>query len=254
MYAASGSGTSTPGQYSPPGWSEFTFGEWIPWWWFDYGFGMEESFGRGFGFPYPTDQVVETFSGVTDGNGEHFLQIDFEAMEGNRPFTVNADASVMDVNRQAWAASTNLLVHPSSLYVGLRSPRTFVEQGEPLDIEAIVTDIDGNPVAGTAVNIQAARLEWTTKDGQWVEEAVDVQNCTVTSAAAPVTCTFTTDEGGTYEITAVVTDSEGRQNQSKFTRWVSGGKQPVQRQVEHENATLVPDQASLEASRTQQAS
>ncbi|MCL4264455.1 MAG: hypothetical protein KJ069_14620 [Anaerolineae bacterium] len=234
--------TSTPGQYSPPGWSEFTFGEWIPWWWFDFGYGMEESFGRGFGFPFPSDQVVETFSGITDGNGEHFLQIDFEAMEGNRPFTVNADASVMDVNRQAWAASTNLLVHPASLYVGLRSPRTFVEQGEPLDIEAIVTDIDGNAVPGVDVNMQAARLEWTTKSGRWVEEAVDVQDCSVTSATEPVTCTFTTEKGGTYEITAVVTDSAGRPNQSKFTRWVSGGTQPVQRSVEHETATLIPDQ------------
>lgn len=236
--------TSTPGQYSPPGWSEFTFGEWIPWWWFDYGFGYaaEEVFYGDFGFPWPSDQVIETFSGVTDGNGEHFLQIDFEVMEGNRPFTVNADASVMDVNRQAWAASTNLLVHPASLYVGLRSPRTFVEQGEPLDIEAIVTDIDGNAMPGVDVNMQAARLEWTTQNGRWVEEAVDVQNCTVASTTEPVTCTFNTEKGGTYEITAVVTDADGRQNQSKFTRWVSGGTQPVQRQVEHETATLIPDQ------------
>ncbi len=235
--------TSTPGQYSPPGWSDFTFGEWIPWWWFDFGYGYasEGGFGRGVGTPWPQEQVVETFSGVTDANGEHFLQIDFTALEGNRPFSVNAEAGVMDVNRQVWAASTNLLVHPSSLYVGLRSPRTFVKQGEPLEIEAIVTDIDGQAVPGVNVTMQAARLEWTTKSGRWVQEAVDGQNCTITSASEPVTCTFTTEKGGTYEITAVVTDNQGRQNQSKFTRWVSGGTQPVQRQVEHESATLIPD-------------
>ncbi|HRQ37675.1 MAG TPA: alpha-2-macroglobulin family protein [Chloroflexota bacterium] len=235
--------TSTPGQYSPPGWSDFTFGEWIPWWWMDmgYSYGIEGVFGRGISSPWPTEQVVETFSGVTDGNGEHFLQIDFTALEGNRPFSVNAEAGVMDVNRQVWASSTNLLVHPSSLYVGLRSPRTFVKQGEPLEIEAIVTDIDGNPVAGTAVTMQAARLDWTTKSGRWVQEAVDVQDCVVTATTEPVTCTFTTTKGGTYEITAVVTDSAGRPNQSKFTRWVSGGTQPVQRDVEHETATLIPD-------------
>ena len=42
-----------------------------------------------------------------------------------------AEARVMDVNNQAWAATTSLLVHPAELYVGLRSDATFVEQGDP---------------------------------------------------------------------------------------------------------------------------
>ena len=41
-----------------------------------------------------------------------------------------------------------MLVHPADLYVGLRSDRTFVDKGEPLDIDVVVTDIDGNAVAG----------------------------------------------------------------------------------------------------------
>jgi uncharacterized protein YfaS (alpha-2-macroglobulin family) len=148
----------------------------------------------------------------------------------------------MDVNRQAWSSSTNLLVHPADLYVGLHSPSTFVEQGEPLDIEAIVTDIDGAAVAGTAVSIEAARLEWNYREGQWREEAVDTQTCEVTSTAEPVECSFSTEVGGTYEITAVLTDAQGNQNQSQLTRWVSGGKQPVQRNVSQETVTLIPDQ------------
>ena len=64
------------------------------------------------GQPYGEEPIVETFTGVTDAAGEHYLQINFEALEGNKPFSVNAEASVMDVNRQAWASSTNLLVHP----------------------------------------------------------------------------------------------------------------------------------------------
>lgn len=235
--------TSTPTYYSPPGWPEFSFGTWTPWWYFDGGYGIEAAYDSvDFGFPGPSGQVAETFTGLTDAGGEHFLQIDFEALEGNRPFTVRAEATVMDVNRQAWSSSTNLLVHPADLYVGLRSPSTFVEQGEPLDIEAIVTDIDGAAVAGTAVSLTAARLEWNYRDGQWREEAVDTQTCEVTSVAEPVECTFSTEVGGTYEITAVLTDAQGNQNQSQLTRWVSGGKQPVQRNVTQESVTLIPDQ------------
>ena len=237
--------TSTPTNYSPPNWPDFTFGKWTPWWFeFDYGYGR---FGEpaieyiDYGFPGQPNEVTQNFSGVTDAGGEHYLQIDFEALEGNQPFTVRAEATVMDVSRQAWSATTSLLVHPANLYVGLRSPRTFVEQGEPLDIEAIVTDIDGNTVAGTAVSLTAARLEWVYRDGQWHEEALDTQNCDLTSTSEPLTCTFNTDKGGEYEITAVLTDAQGRQNQSSLTRWVSGGKQPVQRNVEQESLTLIPD-------------
>ncbi len=236
--------TSTPTYYSPPGWPEFTFGTWTPWWYFDdFYYGAEVEY-VDFGFPGPSGpgQVAETFAGLTNAGGEHFLQIDFEALEGNRPFTVRAEATVMDINRQAWSSSTNLLVHPADLYVGLRSPSTFVEQGEPLAIEAIVTDIDGAAVVGTAVSIEAARLEWNYRDGQWREEAVDTQTCEVTSAAEPVECSFSTEVGGTYEITAVLTDAQGNQNQSRLTRWVSGGKRPVQRNVTQEAVTLIPDQ------------
>ncbi|MBE2224882.1 MAG: hypothetical protein IAF02_25300, partial [Anaerolineae bacterium] len=212
--------TSTPGSYSPPNWSDFVFGEWTPWW-VTIGF-YDDYYAEPYiefypGDPGYGDQIVETFSGVTDAAGQHYLQINFEAMEGNQPFSVNAEASVMDVNRQAWASSTNLLVHPADLYVGLRSDTTFVEQGEPLEIEIIVTDIDGNAVAGVPVVVTASRLEWNLRDGQWVEEEIDPQECAVTSASEPVTCTFDTTKGGEMKITAVVTDNAGRQNQSSFT-------------------------------------
>lgn len=241
--------TSTPGSYSPPGWSDFVFGEWTPWW-FIFGYGgyyYEQPYFDFYpGDPYSEAQIVETFSGVTDASGQHYLQINFEALEGNKPFSVNAEASVMDVNRQAWASSTNLLVHPADLYVGLRSDTTFVEQGEPLEIESIVTDIDGNAVAGVPIVMTASRLEWNLRDGQWLEEEVDPQECTVTSASEPVTCTFDTTKGGEMKITAVVTDSAGRQNQSSFTRWVSGGEQPIRRNVVQEELTLIPDKESYQ--------
>ena len=65
----------------------------------------------------------------------------------------------MDVNRQAWASSTSLLVHPADLYIGIKSERTFVQKGTPLDIQVVVTDLDGNAVAGRPFRVKAARLE-----------------------------------------------------------------------------------------------
>jgi len=148
---------------------------------------------------------------------------------------------VMDVNRQAWSSTTTLLVHPAHVYIGLRSDRYFVERGTPLKVDFIVTDLDGNAIENRAVEITAGRLEWKTKNGIWVEEVVDVQTCSLLSKPEPATCSFETPLGGSYQITAIVTDELGRKNQSRFTRWVSGGQQPPSRKVEQEKITLMPD-------------
>ncbi|MBN1953647.1 MAG: hypothetical protein JW900_01245, partial [Anaerolineae bacterium] len=233
--------SSSPGSYSPPNWPGFTFGRWTPWW---YGYRSSYMEAYGPGWPPYGEVKVETFTGLTDASGNHYLRLDFEGAGESQPVSVLAEATVMDVNRQAWAGTTSLLVHPAELYVGLRSERTFVERGVPLEVEVIVTDLDGVAIPGRPVEVQAARLEWKYRQGAWREEAVDVQMCTVQSAAEPVSCTFQTAVGGTYEITATVADNAGRRNQSRFTRWVSGGQRPPSRKVELEEVTLIPDKES----------
>jgi alpha-2-macroglobulin len=237
----------SPGTYAPPNWPDFTFGEWKPWWFFAY-----DSF-ESTRYPWQDDEsTYETFSGTTDASGNHFLRLDFPSGGKPRPLSVTAEATVMDVNRQAWTGSTNLLVHPADLYVGLRSERYFVQAGTPLNIDLIVTDLDGNPVDDRRVEVTAARMEWKYRSGEWKEEPVDEQTCIVGSTLEPVTCTFETPVGGTYRITAVVTDQNGRRNQSQFNRWVSGGQMRPVRTVEQEQITLIPDKENYQPGDTAQ--
>ena len=231
--------SSQPGHYSPPNWSDFVFGEWTPWW-------VYPAYEYGYGYDGGGGAQVQTFQGRTDAAGKHYLKMQFAAMEEIRPYTISAEARVTDVNRQTWASSTSLLVHPSQLYVGLRSARAFVEQGDPLEIEAIVTDVDGNAAAGNEIEMTAVRLQWKYEKGDWVEQEVDPQVCQVTSADEPVSCTFDTAKGGEYRITALVKDEEGRPNRTQFTRWVSGGQRPPARNVEQEEAVLIPDEESYQ--------
>lgn len=236
--------TTSPGNYSPPKWPDFTFGDWIPWW-------------RVYGerFPGEGETTTETFTGKTDAGGQHYLKLDFQ-QEGQpatpRPLSVVAEATVMDVNRQAWASATTLLVHPSNLYIGLRSERYFVSRGTLLKVDFIVTDLDGNPVPGRPVEVKAARLEWKFRDGEWREEEADPQTCALNSGLEPLTCTFETNIGGSYKITATVTDNLGRRNQSSITRWVSGGQRPPSRKVEQEEVTLIPDKETYQPGETAQ--
>lgn len=222
--------TAEPGSYSPPNWPDFTFGSWVPWWYFDYSYygGSGQSSYAG-------------FASSTDATGTHYLRIKFLSAEEPRPYSVTAAARVMDVNRQTWVANTNLLVHPAALYVGLRSESYFVQPGTPLKIDAIVTDLDGEAQAGVPVEMRAVRLDWKYEQGEWREVEEDVQECTVESTAEPVSCEFQTPQGGRYSITATVKDGEGRTNLTRFDRWVSGGRGRPNRNVEQESLTLVPD-------------
>jgi alpha-2-macroglobulin len=245
--------TTTSASFAPVGWDQYTFGEWTPWWiagsalsgGFRGGFntGYDGRFGGGCCGPYGSS-TVETFNGETDTAGSHYLKLDFEGVDGglpDLPVTVRAQASVTDVNRQQFSSTTDLLVHPADFYVGLLGTATFVKKGDPLDIKAIVTDIDGKVAAGRAVRVLANRMEWKVTNGEWNEVAVDPQTCEKTSAEEPVSCSFTTAVGGTYRVTATITDDNGGRNRSQLTRWVTGAESRPARNVAQEELTVVPD-------------
>jgi uncharacterized protein YfaS (alpha-2-macroglobulin family) len=227
---------SSPGAFVPPNRDGFAFGSWVPWW---------EARPPGEG-----TSRVDTLPGRTDAAGKHRLRIDFDRADPPRPMNIRAEATVMDVNRQAWTSGVNLLVHPSELYVGLKSDRTFVQGGEPLLVDAIVTDLEGGAVAGRTVLLRAERLDWEQEAGNWKEKPVDPQDCPVVSGPEAARCTFRTKEGGPYRITATVADDKGRKNESQLRLWVAGGPMPPRREVAQESLTLVPDRKEYRAGDT----
>ena len=235
--------------YDPPNWSGFVFGKWSPWWRYDDGYGYLGS---------------ASFSSRTGVSGEHSLRIDFVTDDASDddtelvgkggassfPVHIDASATIQDVNRQAWGSGAGLLVHPADRYIGLRTARYFVERGEPLSVEIVVTDIDGNSIAGHSAVVRAARIDWEYREGRWQEIETEPQECTLetTAAAGPdntehgfASCSFETQLGGEYRITAVVVDDAGRRNQTELTRWVSGGLRPPESNVEREDLQLIPD-------------
>jgi alpha-2-macroglobulin len=237
--------TANPTNYTPPNRDDFTFGTWTPWWG-AYGHGMLDGMRGG---PYYGGGASQSFKGVTDESGKHLLKIDFDSVKPPRPYAVTAASSVQDVNRQTWSSTTSLLVHPSSLYVGIRTPRTFVQKGEKIDIETIVTDIDGKLISGRDVEIKAVLKDWQFDKGSWKEVTIDEQVCTVKSlpegpksgpSAGVAKCSFIAKNGGRYTITATVMDDRERYNQSEITVWVPGGKTPPKRGVEQEEVQIIP--------------
>ncbi|MEM7096345.1 MAG: alpha-2-macroglobulin family protein [Actinomycetota bacterium] len=225
--------------YRPPGWSDFDFGIWVPWW-FDYGFSESAEFDD-FGGPVRGGGTFEFWSASTDGSGQHALSAAVSADGKPQPVRISASATVTDVNRQSISSSAGAMFHPADRYVGLRGGRTFVPAGEPLDVDVIVTDLDGEITGGDEVIVLATRSEWRFENGSWQEFHVTEGSCEITSTTEPERCTFEPEQGGNYTIAATVTDGQGRTNLTEITRWVPGGTRPQSRRVELESLTLVPE-------------
>ncbi|NNG36143.1 alpha-2-macroglobulin family protein [Nakamurella aerolata] len=230
--------------YAPPGWQQFSFGRWRPWW-------LSEGVARSqYGDVMPPgpggtrDDNVQHFSGTTDGAGRDYLDVqvgDLGADTAGYPVTVTAQASVTDVNRQQIADSTDVVVHPADAYVGVSGDGTFIGRGQPLTVNLIATDIAGTAVAGRAITVTAAKVTSSWAGGETSETLSDKQTCTVRSTAKPVDCTFRPKAGGQYRITATVTDAKGRTSRTEVSRWVAGRDDSIDTRVDQQQLTLIPD-------------
>ena len=220
--------TSSRGSFVPTGRSDWNFGAFVPWW------------ERGGWNPRAQAQQVGTHGGRTDGSGTHRLRLDFEGMNPPQPHSLNLGATVMDVNRQAWTSATQILLHPADTYVGVRTKRPFTKVAQPVDVEVIAVDLDGAVRADSQIDVRLARLVWARSGGRWRQGEEDPRHCTVVSGPEGTSCTFTPEKGGSYRITAAITDGEGRPNRSELTLWVSGGKAVPDRSVAKQAVTLVP--------------
>ncbi len=223
--------------FTPPNRDDYTFGAWQAWW----GLGGDCD-----DCPPPPpddddapvrDRVPSswTFEAKTDGGGEHVLHLDFLSVAPSVPMTVTASGSVMDVNRQAWAASTSIVVHPASYYVGLKARQPFVDKGQPFELDVIGVDLDGKQVDNANIAVHAVREAWEYKKGRYVTKELDPEDCD------PKACKLATPAGGEYKVTATITDPQGRTNTTTYEFWVSGGEQPPAREVAREQVQLVPD-------------
>lgn len=230
---------AAPGSFIPPNRDDYTFGTWTPWW------GSLRSTA-----PAPTKR--ETLEGRTDASGKHRLRVELGTIRPPRATSLTAEATVQDVNRQAWTATARLLVHPAAVYVGLKTERLFVQKGQDIALRAIAVDLDGATVPGRAMEVTAERIDWEQTEGEWRQVSADPQTCRVTSTRDASSCRFTPRQGGTHRITARVEDEKGRPNETQITVWVAGGTAPPDRGVGQEAVTLVPDRKQYAAGDTAQ--
>ena len=238
-WSASASSTN----YNPPGWDGFLFGRsQFPI--FDF-----------FYLPAPKQlNPPQELTAKTDGNGKHFVRLDFLGVHPAEPSTVNISATVQDVNRQTWTDSTSLLVHPSSLYVGTKISKAFVKKGSKQPISLIVTGIDGKAKTSTEIKIKAWRSSYDYSNGnggteESHEKKEDVQTFTSLSNDKPVNIDVEPHLDGLYKVSTTIVDDQGRANETVAQFWVEGGevraKPNPNAEFEVQKLLLLPEKSDL---------
>jgi uncharacterized protein YfaS (alpha-2-macroglobulin family) len=167
--------------------------------------------------------------------------------------TFSVNATVTDDNRQAIAGSGSFVVHPSAYYVGLRSERSVLREGEQTRVEAVVVDVEGKRVEGVDVELRAIRKHTTRKpvqkDGVWTfeyaTEELETSKCALVSESSPVACDVTVGDPGTHEVVAKLKDANGRANQAAIEIFVHGDDAVVW-DDDNKRVDLVPDKDSYE--------
>jgi uncharacterized protein YfaS (alpha-2-macroglobulin family) len=237
--------SSSETNFTPPGRDAFVFGE-ERWFWDT----MRDFRGGGFHPHRPTK--TETLIGRTDGRGVHAIEVVPARAEPAYPHSLEVNVSVEDLSRQNFATNESLIVHPSDVYVGLRTTRSFSTVDEGVTVESIVTDLDGKAVSGRPVTITLLEQGSKFEKGQYVTTETAVDRCTFSSTDDVYRCQLRAKQGGSYRIAARVLDARERPNESKLRHWVSGDSPRDMLTAERGQVEVIADKKSYEPGETAQ--
>jgi hypothetical protein len=209
----------TPASYRPPGWDDFEFSP-ASW--------------RSGRFRYASHAPVRARqSGSLSPSSTAGTVFGVTALPEGRPSVLSVDATITDLDRMSIRASSrSILVHPSAVYVGIR----LAPRHDDL-LEAVVTDVDGNPAPKVPIQIDIQGVLGSERD-RADAKLVDRQSCRPMSVGAPVTCAFKRKDANlAYTATASVADRRGRRNVAQLEiPWFAPAKDEV-------DFALVPDKA-----------
>lgn len=193
---------ASPATFTPAGWSEYTFGV----------------------ANAPGFSVERRTSALTDASGANVLAIDLQKEDSPQSVRFSVSADVKDINRQSFSSNTNVVVHPSKRFVGLKLDRSFVKSGEDVLLGAVCTDVDGKLATGT-IKLQTLRRQWDEAKSEFVE--VRVEERELMCADAPPSVPLKIADAGSYVLRATVVDSDGKPNTTQVNLQVYSAGEAV---------------------------
>lgn len=214
----------------------FTFAQ-ETWWWDD-------------NQPHDASGFFASGEGKADTQGALAVKAGNTETPGEKPYTYTFEAEVTDVNRQSVAGRAEVMVHPASYYVGLRSPAYFLQVGTEYGMEALVLDTEGKRTKGKKVTVTVTSRTWKSvkqKDASGgfttISEPVEteVKKCELESAEGVVPCAFKPANAGFYIVRGAVKDEQGRQHSASMGVYATGNEWVAWQRNDTDRVELITD-------------
>lgn len=219
----------------------FTFSQ-ETWWWDD----REPQSASGF---------FASGEGKADAKGELAVKAGTTEAPGEKPYRYTLEAEVTDVNRQSVAGRVEVMVHPASYYVGLRSPSYFLQVGTEVGMEALVLDTEGKRAKGRKLDVTITSRTWKSvkqKDASGgfttISEPVEteVQKCALESADGAVPCKFKPTTAGFYIVRGTIKDDQGRTHSASMGVYATGSDWVAWQRNDTDRIELITDKTSYD--------
>ena len=222
--------SAQPARYQPPGWHTYEFGD--------------TTTPRWGGGRTSAPIQAQILSSELDVQGRHRVSIKAQGA-APRPAThvLLVAATVQDISQQTLTATQRVMVHPALWYVGARTDSYVGRTDAPLPVHLIVTDVEGNPVAGQEVRVATQRLG---ADRTPTGEDSAAPSCQTLSGPQAVTCLLEFPTAGLWQVDLTIHDAAGRVNTTRLWRWLSGDRHSPGSRPDPTSVELTPDQETYQ--------
>lgn len=170
--------------------------------------------------------------GKLDDKGQFNLKMPIKSEEEfDEPRTYIWEATVEDVNHQSISESKTVTVHPSNIYLGIKSDSYFAEAGKSIKGQVRAVKIDGEVVLGLDVVAVWKKIEWKSvrKKGfrgvytyETERTVKDIKTCQLKTTKEDALCDFTPKESGVYLLSATAKDAAGNSAYSSAAVYATG--------------------------------
>ena len=197
----------------------------------------------------PGTEDVTGSDATLDRAGELAVTVPTPVHAG-RPFTYTLEAEVEDVSRQRIANRASLVVHPAPWYIGVKRVPYFVDQKTGLSTAIVAVTPDGEPVPGVTVTVRLDQIQWNSvrraESGgfyTWDTERHVVQagSWKVQTTTEPAPLSIPLPSGGSFVLTAVAEDAEGRSTRTVTEFYGLGAGYTAWRRYDHNRIDLAPE-------------
>jgi len=178
----------------------------------------------------------------TGTDGSFMIDIPNAQTQSMYPESITIEASISDESGQAIAGRSNVILHGTDTYIGIRTRTYFGKENEPFTADVIAVSPQSEPIANEAITLKLIERRWSGdyRTG-WNSEDIEVDSVIVTTDQAGVANhAFTPPNPGIFTVQASTTDYH-----SSAQIYVSGSSRAVRwGNTDQNSLTLIPDKES----------